>query len=419
MKRFFCKKAIWGTIIFMLSLFILIARPYGARAADTFKIGETNPFSGPAAYLGTVYHEGTKFVVDEYNAKGGLLGKRIEVISEDNEFKPDVAVRKVKKMILEDKVNIFGSGTGTHMAIALSKVAAQYKTIGINYGYSQPVAKKDFTRYYFRAGVSPYSVTSGHAQLIATTPHRKVYMIYQDFAYGHAMATFFKENLKRHVPDAQIVGEDAHPVGPKDFAPHINKIIASKADIVWSSNFGVDAFNLVKQSRALGLKKEIPFVTHLAEELSFENTLKDDAIGFLHCFCYSLRIDTPENKRIVAKWHEQHKKDKDPMTWWPASAMGCTIASWQWIFAAIEKAKSFDTEKIIEAFEGFRYKTLVGDYVMRKSDHQMLVPVVGGMIEAENPYYDGSIRPEMKFPWLGEKIIIFPAEKVAPPEWYH
>jgi branched-chain amino acid transport system substrate-binding protein len=181
----------------------------------------------------------------------------------------------------------------------------------------------------------------------------------------------------------------------------------------------VDAFNLVQQARALGLKRPFPFVTHLAEELSFENTLKDDAIGALHCFCYTLRLDTPENKRVVAKWHAQHKNDKDPMTWWPATAIGCTVASWEWIFAAIEKAKSFDTEKIIGAFEGFRYKTLVGEYQMRKSDHQMLMPLFGGVIEADNPYYDGSIRPDMKFPWLGPKIITFPAEKVAPPEWYH
>lgn len=389
-----------------------------AGAADTFKIGETNPFSGPAAYLGTVYHEGTKFVVDEYNAKGGLLGKKIEIISEDNEFKPDVAVRKVKKMILEDKVNLFASGTGTHIAIALAKVAAGYKTVGVNYGFSQPMAEKEFTPYYFRAGVSPYSVTSGHAQLLATLPYRKIYMVYQDYAYGHAMAKYFKENLKAHVPDAKIVGEDAHPLGLKDFAPYVNKIIASKADFVWSSNFGVDAFNLVKQARTLGLKVPFPFITHIGEELSFNNTLKNEAVGIHHCFCYSLRVNTPENQQMVKKWHEQHKNDKDPMTWWPASAIGCTVMSWKFIFAAIEKAGSADPEKMIKALEGFRYKTPVGFYEMRKTDHQLLVPLFGGIIEEKNPYYDGSIRPDMKFPWVGPKIVTFPAEKVAPPLWY-
>lgn len=390
-----------------------------ARAADTFKIGETNPFSGPAAYLGTVYHEGTKFVVDEWNAKGGILGKKIEIISEDNEFKPDVAVRKVKKMILQDKVNIFGSGTGSHIAVALNKVAKTYKTVGVNYGFSQPCPKKDFTRYYFRAGPSPYGVTSAQAQLLATTPYRRIYLIYQDYAYGHAMVKYFKEHLKRWVPDAKVVGEDAHPLGCKDFAPYINKIMASKADCIWSSNFGVDALNLAKQARALGLKRPFPIIEHLGEELGYVRGLGDDAVDVLHAFGCSLRVPTQEHQEMIAKWHELHKNDKDPMTWWPASAMGDTIMAWKVILAAIEEAGSFDPDKIIETFEGFWYKTPVGFYEMRKADHQMIMPYTGGVIEWDNPYYDGSIRPECKYPWLGKNIKRFPAMETASPPFYH
>lgn len=402
-----------------LALILALPAPSPTHAADTFKIGDTNPFSGPAAYLGLAYNEALKFVVNEYNAKGGLLGKKIEIITEDNEFKPDVAVRKVKKMILEDKINIFGSSAANHIAIALNKVSASYKVIGVNYGYGQGMDKKDFSRYYFRAGVSPYSVTSGHAQLLATTSFRKVYLIYQDYAYGHTMAKYFKENLKKHLPDAVIVGEDAHPLGLKDFAPYINKVINAKADCVWSSNFGVDAYNLVKQARVLGLKAPFPFVTHVGEELSYVNTLKEDAVGILTSFSYMLRVNTPENEQVIAKWHEQHKNDKDPMLWWPSSAMGATIMNWKVILAAVEKAGSFDPEKIITAFEGFRYKTPVGWYEMRKEDHQLIIPIFGGVIESQNPYYDGSIRPDMKFPWPGPKIHTFPPEKVAPPEWYN
>jgi branched-chain amino acid transport system substrate-binding protein len=412
------RRALTGISILLLLPWVFTEQPRLAYGAETFKIGETNPFSGPAAYLGTVYHEGTKFVVDEYNAKGGLLGKKIEIITEDNEFKPDMAVRKVKKMILEDKVNIFGSGTGSHIAIALNKVAASYKVIGVNYGFSQVLEKKDFNRYYFRAGYSPYTVTAGQALLLGTTPHRKIYMIYQDYAYGHAMAKYFKDNLKAHVPDAVIVGEDAHPLGLKDYAPYINKVIASKADCVWSSNFGVDAYNLVKQARVLGLKVPFPFVTHVGEELSYVNTLKEDAVGILNAHPYGLRIDTPENQQIIQKWHELHKKDKDPMLWWPGSAIGATIMNWKMILAAVEKAGSFDPEKIVQVFEGFRYKSPVGWFEMRKEDHQLNLPMFGSVIESKNPYYDGSIRPDMNFPWPGPKVLPFPAEKVAAPLWY-
>ena len=129
-----------------------------------------------------------------------------------------------------------------------------------------------------------------------------------------------------------------------------------------------------------------------------------------------MRINTPENQEMIRKYHAKHKADKDFQTWWPTGLMGAGLIGWEMTFAAIEKAGSLDPEKIIAAFEGFQYKTPVGLWTMRKCDHQMMMPMYNVRIEAgPNPYFNGSINPDIKFPWAGPNYTMIPAEKVSIP----
>ena len=375
------------------------------------KIGLIDIYSGPFEDAGRTHYHGVKFAVDEQNAKGGLLGKKIEIIKADSELKPDVAARKAKKLILEDKVNFLGGTAGSHIAIALNKLATEHKTIFVNYGgMSDIVQGKEFSRYAFRVVQNSYNFTSALAQLMASKPYRKFYIICQDYAWGHDVATAFKEQMKIYIADVQIVGEDYHPIGTEDFSPFITKVIAAKADAIFTGNWGPDARLLVKQARSLGLKAPFPFVMTFGVDPPLEQELGDDSVGIHYAFDYTLRVDTPENKAMIAKYHAQpeHKNSKDVLDWWPGGTVGHVILGWKMVFAAVKKAGSLDPEKIIEAFEGMWYKTPVGWWFMRKCDHQVILPMFGGVVEAgPNPYFD--------FPWLGPDIITFPAAESAMP----
>ena len=402
-----------------LVLAILGGMPEGAIAGDTIKIGQIDAFSGPFEYAGRMYYNGIKFAVDEQNAKGGLLGKKIEIITADSELKPDVAIRKAKKLILKEKVDFISSGVGSHVAIALNKVATGYKTILINYaGMSDIVQGKEFSRYAFRVCQNSYNLTSALAQLMVGKPYRKFYIICQDYAWGHDVAKAFKEQLKDYLPDAQIVGEDFPPLATKDFGPYITKVIAAKADAVFSGNWGPDARLLVKQARSLGLKAPYPFVMTYGLDPYTEQELGDDSEGIHWANDYTMRVNTPENQAMIAKFHAQpeNMNSKDVINWWPTGSTGHAILGWQMVFAAVEKAGSLDPEEIIHAFEGFQYKTAVGWWTMRECDHQVILPMFGGVVEAgENPYFNGSILPDKKFPWLGPDIMTFSAEESAIP----
>lgn len=401
----------------ILTLILLGGLPLGASAADTIKIGVTDAYSGPIEHAGRMYLCGTRFAVDEQNAKGGLLGRKIELLEEDNEYKPDIAIRKAKKLIMEDGVDILGAGNSGAIAIVLNKLATDHKKIFINYGaMTDLVQGREFSRYGFRVVQQNSNAYAAFGQFLSQKPYRRFYLLGPDYVHGHDSSKMFRKYLKQYVPDATVVGEDFHPIATKDFGPYITKVIAAKPDLVFLSSFPPDLPNFIKQARAMGLKKPFPFMSMFAVEPYVMNELKDDAVGLIYAHQFSLMVKTPEMESLINDYHAQHKNDKDFLTWWPFPFIGQVITGWRMTFAAIEKAGSLDPEKIIETFEGFQWQSPLGTtYTMRECDHQALLPMYVGVVSGEpNPYFNGSIRPEVNFPYEGP-VTMFPIEEVAFP----
>ena len=166
-------------------------------AEDTIKIGMVEPFSGPMEPSGREFLAAVQFAVDEQNAKGGLLGKKVQLLHEDNEFKPDVAVKRARKLILEDKVNFITGCTGTPMAVALNQVATNYKTIMIQYTAAGDLVQgKEFSRYGFRLNQNIYNLGAALAQLMGAKPYTKYYAVHPDFAAGREVGCARQEYSK-------------------------------------------------------------------------------------------------------------------------------------------------------------------------------------------------------------------------------
>ena len=396
------------SLILMLTLFVGI--PFGAMAADTVKIGVLEAFSGVFENLGRTRLAGIQFAVDQQNAKGGLLGKEVEIIREDGEFKPDVGIRKAQKLMLENKIDFLTSGMGSHTVIALNKLVTASKVLFINHtALSDDIQGKEFSPYGFRVCQNVHNMNTALLLLIARMPYRRFYLIDPDYAPGYSGQKLIKEMLKTYVPDSTVVGADFYPLGvTRDFGPYITKIIAAKADAVINNGFSVDLINFVKQARSMGLKRPFPIFSALSKHPYIINDLKDDAQGVYWVHEYSMRVKTPENEEMIRMFHEKHKDDKDFLTWWPTSDCAMALLGWKMTFSAIEKAGSLNIEKIITAFENFQWKSPVGLWTMRKCDHQVILPMFGGVIEGgPNPFY--------KFPWAGPNVMELPTDKVAKP----
>jgi branched-chain amino acid transport system substrate-binding protein len=409
-----------SNLLFVLLLPVLLAFvlvggvPFKATAADTIKIGAVEPRSGPMESVGRYMYAGLIQAVEEQNAKGGLFGKKIEIIWEDSEFKGDVATRKAKKLILEDKVDFLVSGASSPVAVALNKVSASNKVLYFGYGaMTDDIQGREFSPYSFRLCATMYNVYAAMGQWMERRPYRKFYIIAPDYLSGYDTAKQFKDQLKKHVPAATVVGEDFHPLANKDFGPYVTKIIASKADAIVTGSFGPDLTNLVKTVRSMGLKN-LPIFTHALDPYMIRD-MGDDATGLHITTQYSLSWNAPEAQQYTKAFHEKHKGDKDFFTWWPSGALGASAIGWKMTFAAMEKAGTLDPDKFVKVFEGFQYKTPMGMYTMRACDHQMLVSMYGISMEAGSPYFNGSIKPEVKFPYEGPKVEMFAGDKVAMP----
>ena len=404
-----------------VSLFLILAvialLPSNPLAADKLKLGVVDCFSGPFSHSGPAITAGVKFAVDEQNAKGGLFGKKIELVIEDHEMKADVGLRKAKKLFLEDKVDFMQVGTGSHVVLASLKLAETYKKLLFTtHGAAHSITGGDFNRYIFRIGHHNYGYTAGMFQLLARTPYKRLYLMNMDYKAGRDFADEFKQAIKNYIPDAQVVGEDYPPLNNKDFGPYITKVIKSKAEAIVTMSWGPDLTLMIKQGRALGLKVPFPFVAVFAAEPYFGVDLKDDMVGNWGVALYDMRVNTPENQRFVQAYHAQHKNDKDFNTWWPYGVIGQAYCGWKTALAGMEKAGSFDTEKMIASLEDFSYKTVVGEWKIRKCDHNAVYPLFGFQVDGgRNPYYNGSIRSDVNFPWYGPNYVTIPAEKVSLP----
>ena len=375
-----------------------------ALAADTVNIVVIDPLSGPMKDTGDLTVWAVQFAVDETNTAGGLLGKQIKLIPEDHQMKPDVATRKAIRAIMEDKAQFMIHLVSTAVAQALMDVAEKNKVIYTMLGAeSDFLTGKNFNKYTFRTCFTTGNRARAYTEFFKTKPWRKFYLMNQDYAFGHAVADDFKKVITKEIPDVKIVGEDYAPIGNKDFGPYISKIRASGAEIILTGNYGVDVKNLIVQGAQMGIKLPVRYATYfLDDDVQLPQT-GQAAVGSFVNSTYLPTINTPQNKAFLERWHKKFKDTNHP---WPASQLGYAYNGAMFLFAAIKKAKSFDAEAVIKAWEGMEYDSLVGKQIMRACDHQIMMPGPVGEIQAKSRIFS--------FPFADNPVMI-PLDKVAVP----
>ena len=371
-------------------------------AEDTVNIVQLEPISGIMKSMGDLNVMGVEFAVDEINAAGGLLGKKVKHMPEDSQLKPDVAARKATKAIMNDGAQFIFQLTSTAIAQALMDVAEKNKVIYLNLGAeSDFLTGAKFNRYSFRTCFTTTNRARAYAEFFKTKPWRKFYLMNQDYAFGHAVSDDFKKVMAREIPDLKILGDDFAPMGQKDFGPYISKIIASGAEIVYTGNYGVDLQNLLKQAAQMGIKAR--YATYFMDDDVHLPDIGKAAIGSFVNSTYLPTIDTPQNKTFVERWHNKYKDTIHP---WPISNIGYAYNGAMFFFEAVKKAKSLDPEAIIKAWEGMEYNSLIGKQIMRACDHQIIMPGPIAEIQEKSAMFS--------FPFPGKPVMI-PMDKVAVP----
>ncbi|MGD9867041.1 MAG: ABC transporter substrate-binding protein [Hyphomicrobiales bacterium] len=380
-----------------------------AKAAEPLRILAMDVFSGPFKDIGDRYLLGIKFAVEEINAKGGINGRKIELFIEDTQLKPDIAQRRAVSQILDNKVQVIIGASGSHVVKALGQVAEKHKVILTLYaGEGDYITGSEFTPAVFRAGLSTSMHSKATVSGFVDKGYKRFYLLNQDYAFGREVAKTYKKYLDKLIPGWELAGEEYHPLATRDFAPYIQRIAASKADVVLTGNWGTDMTSLLAQARQFELKAKFGHY-YLSDPLALRE-IGEAGIGSVTSENYMMVVDTPQNKAFIERWHKANKDGDHP---WPAFTIGKAYNAMMFLAAAIEKAGTADYEALMKAWEGLEFQGLVGKQVMRACDHQMQTPIPVAEIVKDNTYYSHPFTGPAKLLSIEETSV--PMEEVENP----
>jgi branched-chain amino acid transport system substrate-binding protein len=343
-------------------LALLLAAP--VALAQTIRLGELNEYKQFPAFLDP-YRKGMELAVDEINAAGGVLGRKIEVVSRDDNGVPGDAVRVAEELLTRERVALLMGTYASNMGLAVADLAKRRHVLFIA---AEPLTDKlvwqDGNKYTFRLRASTYMQTAMLVPEAVKLRKKRWAIVYPNYEYGQAATATFKQQMQaQQGGDLEFV-EQAVPLGKIEPGPVVQALIDAKPDAIFSSLFGPDLARFVREGELRGLFKDRPVFNLLAGEPEYLDPLKAEApIGWYVTGYPWYAIDTPEHKRFLAAY--ERKFHDYPRL---GSVVGySTVKS---AAAAIARAGSTDTEKLVAAMEGLTFETPFGSVTYRKIDHQ-------------------------------------------------
>jgi len=350
---------------------------FGAQAQN-IKVAYIDPLSGPFAQTGEQGLAEFRFAVERINARGGVLGgRKLEVVPFDNKVSPQESLNQLKRVIDQD-IRFITQGNSSAVAGALIEAVNRHnernpgkEILYLNYAAVDPAYTNDkcsFWHFRFDAN-SDMKMESLTTWMAGRKEIKKVYLLNQDYSFGHAVRKAAREMLARKRPDIQIVGDDLHPLGKvTDFAPYVAKMKAAGADSVITGNWGQDMSLLVKAGRDTGL--DVTWYTYYAGGLGTPTAMGEAAAGKVKIIAeYHSNVENNKAAKWDADYRKQAPKGNPDFYFLRGKIM------WDMFAKAINQAKSADPKAVANALEGMRHDGELGEVEMRKQDHQLIQPL--------------------------------------------
>src|SRR5712691_6937788 len=348
-----------------------------AEAADPIRVGVVTPLSGTYAAIGKQVRWGAELAAKEINAAGGVLGRNLELLFEDEEANPPVAVRKAEKLLQQDKVDFLTGTVNSGSTLAVGQVAERNDRILVTtVSYAPSITGAQCSPNVFRVNANAFMQSNAlTAWLTKNVAGKRYFFIGPDYEMGRSTVAAFQDDIKRH--GGSEVGVMFPPLGAKDFSTYLGQIRAARPDVIMTATAGNDTVRLITQLKEFGLISEKLALAGAAGAVTQENlaAMSGAAEGFASAAGYAVDIDTPKNKAFVAAFRKEFNADPDLFG---ADTYGLFLLLKQ----AYAKAGGTETGKLRSAIEDMSWDTPQGAKKIRKGDHQaimdmFIVKVVG------------------------------------------
>lgn len=352
------------------ALAIVLSTAAGAAlAADPIKIGVVTPLTGTYAGIGQQVRWGLELATKEVNAAGGVMGRQIELIFEDEEANPSVAVQKADKLFQVGKVDFLTGTVNSGSTLAVGQVAERAgKLIATTVSFADSITGDKCSPNVFRVNARAGQQSAALAAwLDKEKPKARVFYLGPDYEMGRSTVAAFKSNVDR--VGGNSLGEVFAPLDSKDYSQYFGQLRAARPQVLYTSVAGNDTVRLLTQLQEFGLRENLT-VLGASGTVTSQNigAIGKAAEGFVTGVGYSPEIDSAENKKFVAAFKAANKIDPDL---YGADSYGLIYA----YKAAVEKAKSTETDKVREALRGLKWQTPQGEKALRAEDHQAMQPM--------------------------------------------
>ena len=364
-------------LMFTAGLAATLAVMAPAHAQGVIKIGELNSYKAQPAFL-EPYKKGMELAVEEINAAGGVNGKKIELITRDDNANPGDAVRVAEELISREKIDVLAGTFLSNTGLAVTDFAKQKKFFFLA---GEPLTDKIIwgsgNKYTFRLRPGTHMQAAMLVPEAVKLKKKRWAIVYPNYEYGQSAVAAFKQLLKAAQPDVEFVTEQASPLGKLDAGSVVQALADAKPDAIFNVLFGADLSKFVREGNTRGLFQGREVVSVLTGEPEYLDPLRDEAPnGWIVTGYPWYGIQTPEHKAFFLAYHGKYK-DYPRL----GSVVGYTMI--KSIAAGLKKAKSSETEKLIAAFRGLQLESPFGKITYRAQDHQSTMGAFVGKTKNE------------------------------------
>lgn len=348
-----------------------------AQAQDVVKLGLLHSLTGTIAIAEAALVDAEKMAVEEINASGGVLGKKIELVVEDGASDWPTFAEKTRKLLERDKVAaIIGCYTSASRKAVLP---ALNQLNGLLYYPTYYEGQEEDKHVFYPSQEATQSVIAA-IDWMAREKGKSFFLVGSDYIYPRTCNKIAKPTIVK--AGGKVLGEEYAPLGHTEFSSIINKIKAAKPDCIYSTVVGGSNVAFYKQLRAAGLDgtKQVLLSTVVSEN-EIEGIGKDNAVGYYACMGYFQSLKNPANERFVKAFKAKFGQERvigDPME----VAYNC-VHLWK---MGVEKAKSFDPQKVVAASGGLELDAPEGKVKVHATNHHVWKKVRVGRARADGQF---------------------------------
>lgn len=390
------------------ALALTVAAAGVARAeGDPIKIGYVTGLSGACSSLSEDGLNGSKMAVDELNAKGGLLGRQIELIVRDSQTKPDMGGKAARELVAAEDVDLLTGVCSSAVLLAVEAVAAEagvphYAIIGSTQKANVEAFHPNFWQTQPNATMEAYAAA---AYVAANPDWKRIQPMGFDYEWGHTSVDAFTGHLKDLRPDVEIANPIFVKLGDSNMGPYIAPALSSNPDVIYAAVFGGGLVNLIKQGQGYGMfaRSNLLTLTTVDALQSMGDTMpKQNIYGVARAPFFALE-QTDELASFIENYRAQY--NEYPTDWAVNGYDGIMIYA-----AAVEAAGSAELEDVMPKVYGGTFDVLHGKgLTVRAFDGQLDAPSYVGAITFDENYgfstmKDAKVVPGSELMWSEEKI---------------